>query len=88
MFRNAARTALVLLSSSMALAACHREAPPTATGSTPFPAAQAADASALVERGAYLAVTSGCNDCHTPGYPESGGQTPLTSLAGPASHRA
>jgi len=28
---------------------------------------------ALVERGRYLARISGCNDCHTPGYPESGG---------------
>ena len=28
---------------------------------------------ALVERGRYLARIAGCNDCHTPGYPESGG---------------
>ena len=27
-----------------------------------------------IERGRYLIRTSGCNDCHTPGYPESGGQ--------------
>lgn len=30
----------------------------------------------LIERGGYLIATSGCNDCHTPGYPESGGQVP------------
>ena len=30
----------------------------------------------LVERGRYVVRTSGCNDCHTPGYPESGGKTP------------
>ena len=29
-----------------------------------------------VERGRYLLATSGCNDCHTPGYPESGGNVP------------
>lgn len=29
-----------------------------------------------VARGEYLVRTSGCNDCHTPGYPESGGEVP------------
>lgn len=29
-----------------------------------------------IERGRYLVITSGCNDCHTPGYAESGGKTP------------
>ena len=29
-----------------------------------------------VERGRYLIATSGCNDCHTPGYSESGGTLP------------
>lgn len=27
-------------------------------------------------RGKYLVVIGGCNDCHTIGYPESGGKTP------------
>lgn len=31
---------------------------------------------ALVERGRYLARIAGCNDCHTPGYPQSGGLVP------------
>ncbi|MCK9260517.1 MAG: cytochrome C [Azoarcus sp.] len=26
------------------------------------------------DRGRYLVVISGCNDCHTPGYPETGGK--------------
>ncbi|MFA5083369.1 MAG: c-type cytochrome [Hydrogenophilaceae bacterium] len=30
----------------------------------------------LLERGKYLTQVGGCNDCHTPGYPESGGKTP------------
>jgi mono/diheme cytochrome c family protein len=29
-----------------------------------------------IERGRYLARTAGCNDCHTPGYPQSGGNVP------------
>lgn len=32
------------------------------------------DRERLVERGRYIVSTSGCNDCHTPGYPESGGR--------------
>jgi mono/diheme cytochrome c family protein len=31
---------------------------------------------AELERGNYLVKTSGCNDCHTPGYPQSNGKTP------------
>ena len=27
-----------------------------------------------LERGHYLLVVAGCNDCHTPGWPESGGK--------------
>lgn len=30
----------------------------------------------LLERGKYLARIGGCNDCHTPGFAESGGNTP------------
>lgn len=30
----------------------------------------------MLERGRYVAATSGCNDCHTVGYPESGGKIP------------
>lgn len=29
---------------------------------------------AKIDRGRYLIVITGCNDCHTPGYPESGGK--------------
>ncbi|TXL66440.1 c-type cytochrome [Zeimonas arvi] len=31
---------------------------------------------ALIARGRYLVQTAGCNDCHTPGYAEAGGQVP------------
>jgi mono/diheme cytochrome c family protein len=30
----------------------------------------------VIERGRYLVRISGCNDCHTPGWPESGGTLP------------
>ncbi|MDH4190908.1 MAG: cytochrome c [Betaproteobacteria bacterium] len=29
-----------------------------------------------IERGRYLAVASGCHDCHTPGYGETAGNVP------------
>jgi len=32
--------------------------------------------SKMIARGRYLVATSGCNDCHTPHYPESGGKVP------------
>ena len=31
-------------------------------------------AKADIDRGRYVVRTSGCNDCHTAGYPESGGK--------------
>jgi mono/diheme cytochrome c family protein len=31
---------------------------------------------ASIERGRYLVRISGCNDCHTPGYAEKGGEVP------------
>jgi mono/diheme cytochrome c family protein len=63
---------------SAALAACNSQASsgaPAAGAHAATAAAPAPDA-AQVERGAYLAVISGCNDCHTPGYAESGGHVP------------
>lgn len=50
-------------------------------------AALAGDASsdARLARGKYLVTIGGCNDCHTPGYPEKGGAVPesqwLTGVA-------
>ena len=40
--------------------------------------ARAADGAAAQahDRGRYLVVIGGCNDCHTPGYPEAGGKLP------------
>ncbi len=32
-----------------------------------------------VDRGRYLVATSGCNDCHTPGYAEASGAVPVAN---------
>ena len=30
----------------------------------------------MIERGRYLVKIGGCNDCHTPNYPQAGGKVP------------
>jgi mono/diheme cytochrome c family protein len=47
-------------------------------GSVAVASAQPVDAGApgSIERGRYIARIAGCNDCHTPGYSQSGGATP------------
>jgi mono/diheme cytochrome c family protein len=41
-----------------------------------MPALAQQKADPQVARGRYLIVIAGCNDCHTPNYPQSGGKTP------------
>lgn len=42
-------------------------------------ASKAASAkAATIEQGRYLVITSGCNDCHSPGFNESGGKLPTS----------
>lgn len=55
----------------LTLSACQPAETPT-TAPLPSAAPSAAD---LLARGEYLVRTTGCNDCHTPGYAESGGTT-------------
>jgi mono/diheme cytochrome c family protein len=38
--------------------------------------AQDKKADPMVERGRYLVKIGGCNDCHTPNYPQAGGKVP------------
>ena len=66
---------LLLATSLLGLAAC--SAAPGAPTPTPAaaPPAAASDAD-LVARGEYLVKITGCNDCHTPGYAEKGGEIP------------
>lgn len=40
-------------------------------------AAAPAQADSDIERGRYLIATSGCNDCHTAGYPQADGRLPV-----------
>jgi mono/diheme cytochrome c family protein len=49
-----------------------------ALGGLAAASAQGVDGGAAgsIERGRYLARIAGCNDCHTPGYSQSGGKTP------------
>ena len=49
---------------------------PFAVLSTCLHAADAPADKDTFERGRYLVGASGCNDCHTPGFPESGGKIP------------
>ncbi|MFZ5842481.1 MAG: cytochrome C [Pseudomonadota bacterium] len=46
------------------------------TGSLLLPVTAHADNSADIARGRYLVTIAGCNDCHTPNYPETAGQVP------------
>jgi mono/diheme cytochrome c family protein len=62
---------LLFLASGLGLAACSATAP--SPGTPPPVAASDAD---LVARGEYLVRVAGCNDCHTPGYGEKGGDVP------------
>jgi mono/diheme cytochrome c family protein len=74
---NAIRTTLPLLI-PFALAACQQQQQAGAPVIAPAAAATTAvtNDSDLLAQGEYLVKVGGCNDCHTPGYPEVGGQIP------------
>ena len=59
----------------LALAGCSRTVE-VANAETPAAPAQPAAGDALLARGEYMVRIAGCNDCHTPGYAETGGQVP------------
>jgi hypothetical protein len=40
--------------------------------------ANAASGDPQIERGRYVAMIAGCNDCHTANFPQSGGKVPET----------
>jgi len=67
--RRAAPLAAAVALLTAATAALHVEA-----GSTAKPAAAPAANAKSIERGRYLARIAGCNDCHTPGYAQTGGK--------------
>lgn len=41
-----------------------------------MPVTAEADPQSDIARGRYLVTIAGCNDCHTPNHPETGGQVP------------
>lgn len=66
------------LSLAFAIAACVSQASMAQASAAPA-AGKPQDktpAAGSIERGRYLAKTAGCNDCHTPGYAQSGGKVP------------
>lgn len=59
----------------LGLAACSNGQGLPAAAQAAGPAPGVGDAE-LIARGKYLAMIGGCNDCHTPGYAEKGGDIP------------
>ena len=63
---------LALSLSGLGMAAIPLAADPAAPAATTAKATEGD----VIARGRYLVRTSGCNDCHTPQYPERGGNIP------------
>jgi mono/diheme cytochrome c family protein len=61
----------ILFAACLGLAACSA----SQGAATTAPPVAAGDAE-LLARGKYLVTVAGCNDCHTPGYAEKGGDIP------------
>lgn len=69
---------LLVLTTVLATPACQRgTAAPAASAPATAPAGQAAT-DPLAAQGEYLVQIAGCNDCHTPGYAERGGDVPTS----------
>jgi len=69
---------LLVLTTVLATPACQRgTAAPAASAPATAPAGQAAT-DPLAAQGEYLVRIAGCNDCHTPGYAERGGDVPTS----------
>jgi mono/diheme cytochrome c family protein len=62
-----------LVASAIALLCACTPPPPGSRDGSGAPHVAAAD---KIAAGKYLVEIGGCNDCHTPGFPESGGKTP------------
>jgi mono/diheme cytochrome c family protein len=67
-------TVLLQVLIGLAFSAPASAQPPLLAQPVPSQATPADKAS--IERGRYLVSISGCNDCHTGGYAETGGKTP------------
>jgi mono/diheme cytochrome c family protein len=60
---------------AVALTASSMRAEPDARATVPQ-AVELSKHATDIDRGRYLARIAGCNDCHTPGYAQSGGKVP------------
>lgn len=72
---NAIHWALPLLA-PLVLVGCQQASAPYTESPPPAATATANDDSDPLAFGEYLVKVAGCNDCHTPGYPEAAGQIP------------
>jgi len=72
------RSVFLCLSVALGLAGCNRGIAPAdaETAQAPSPVIHHADDAQLLARGEYMVRIAGCNDCHTPGYAETGGEVP------------
>lgn len=68
--------AALLLPATLACAAtaCQQAAPPATLAASTLPA----PIDDLVAQGEYLVRIGGCNDCHTAGYAQRGGEVPMS----------
>lgn len=64
----------LLLSTAIAITSVLTACQPTAKDKSAEAIAAVTDTPDLVARGEYLIRTTGCNDCHTPGYAENQGE--------------
>jgi mono/diheme cytochrome c family protein len=71
---NTSLLSLFAVGLTLALPACQPAEAPRAQAENAVPA-PLTDAQ-LIERGDYLVRVAGCNDCHTPGYLDHGGNVP------------
>lgn len=60
----------------LAVAACSLASSPSPGAVSTSPVADADADAELVAHGEYLTRIAGCNDCHTPGFGETGGDVP------------
>ena len=65
------RTFIIIAACAVALGSC-QQAEVKAPADAPAHVVAASDVAA----GRYLILTGGCNDCHTPNYPQTGGRVP------------
>jgi len=58
------------------LAACDRAGSATPVADGAAPSSPAVHAASDIEAGRYIVMLGGCNDCHTPGFAQTGGAEP------------